>query len=96
MKVKSESEVTQLCPTLCDPMDCSLPGSSIHGILRQEYWNGVPLPSPHVMYTTRYIYVYVDTHTHMIRAREKNINKIQKENFRKERLTFILNDVRRC
>ena len=30
-KVKSESEVTQLCPTLRDPMDCSLPGSSIHG-----------------------------------------------------------------
>ena len=32
-KVKSESEVAQLCPTLCDPMDCSLPGSSLHGIL---------------------------------------------------------------
>ena len=32
MKVKSESEVTQLCPTLSDPMDCSLPGSFIHGI----------------------------------------------------------------
>ena len=32
MKVKSESEVTQSCPTLGDPMDCSLPGSSIHGI----------------------------------------------------------------
>ena len=32
MKVKSESEVTQLCPTLHDPMDCSLPGSSVHGI----------------------------------------------------------------
>ena len=32
MKVKSESEVTQSCPTLSDPMDCSLPGSSIHGI----------------------------------------------------------------
>ena len=31
MKVKSESEVAQSCPTLCDPMDCSLPGSSIHG-----------------------------------------------------------------
>jgi len=27
-----ESEVTQSCPTLCDPMDCSLPGSSVHGI----------------------------------------------------------------
>ena len=34
MKVKSESEVTQSCPTLSDPMDCSLPGSSICGILQ--------------------------------------------------------------
>ena len=34
MKVKSESEVTQLCLTLCDPMDWSLPGSSIHGIFQ--------------------------------------------------------------
>ena len=30
----SESEVTQSCPTLCDPMDCSLPGSSVHGIFQ--------------------------------------------------------------
>ena len=34
MKVKSESEVAQLCPTLSDPMDCSLPGFSIHGIFQ--------------------------------------------------------------
>ena len=34
MKVKSESEVTELCPTLSDPMDCSLPGSSVHGIFQ--------------------------------------------------------------
>jgi len=34
MKVKSEREVAQLCPTLCDPMDCSPPGSSIHGIFQ--------------------------------------------------------------
>ena len=93
-KVKSESEVTQSYPTLGNPIDCSLPGSSIHGIFqaralewvansfsnawkwkvkvkllsrvrlfttpwtaayqappsmgfsRQEYWSGVPLPSP--------------------------------------------------
>ena len=32
MKVKSESEVAQLGPTLRDPMDCSLPGSAVHGI----------------------------------------------------------------
>ena len=36
MKVKNESEVAQSCPTLCDPMDCSLPGSSIHGILQAK------------------------------------------------------------
>ena len=34
MKVKSESEVAQSCPTLYDPMDCSLPGSSVHGIFQ--------------------------------------------------------------
>ena len=34
MKVKSESEVTQSRPTLSDSMDCSLPGSSIHGIFQ--------------------------------------------------------------
>ena len=34
LMVKSESEVAQSCPTLCDPMDCSLPGSSVHGILQ--------------------------------------------------------------
>ena len=31
---ESESEVTQSCPTLCDPMDCSLSGSSVHGIFQ--------------------------------------------------------------
>ena len=97
MKVKTESEVVQSCPTLSDPMDCSLPGSSIPGILqartlewvaisfsnawkwklkvkslscvrpsvtpwtaafqappsmgfsRQEYWSGVPSPSPVIL-----------------------------------------------
>ena len=34
MKVKSESEVAQSCPALSDPMDCSLPDSSIHGIFQ--------------------------------------------------------------
>ena len=32
----------QSCPTLGDPMDCSPPGSSIHGISQQEYWSGLP------------------------------------------------------
>ena len=37
---ESESEVAQSCPTLRNPVDCSLPGSS-----RQEYWSGLPFPS---------------------------------------------------
>ena len=43
MKVKSESEVAQSCPTLGDPMDCSLPGSSIHGIFqaRVPEWGAI-------------------------------------------------------
>ena len=40
------SEVAQSCLILCDPMDCSPPGSSIEGILRREYWSGLPFPSP--------------------------------------------------
>ena len=36
--------VTQLCPTLCSPMDCSLPGSSVHGILQARILERVPIP----------------------------------------------------
>ena len=38
--------VAHLCLTLCDPMDCSLPGSAVHGLPRQEYWSGLPFPPP--------------------------------------------------
>ena len=43
MKMKSESEVSQSCLTLCDPMDCSLPGSSAHGIFQARVleWEGM-------------------------------------------------------
>ena len=43
MKVKSESEVAQSCPTLRDLMDCSLPGSSIHGIFQARVleWDAI-------------------------------------------------------
>ena len=34
----------QSCLTLCDSMDCSLPGSSVHGLLQEEYWRGLPNP----------------------------------------------------
>ena len=49
MKVKDESEVTQPCPTLSDPMDCSLPGSSIHGICQARVlgWGAIAFSVSH-------------------------------------------------
>ena len=42
--IKKESEITQTCPTLSDPMDCSLPGSSVHGILQARILEWVAIP----------------------------------------------------
>ena len=52
MKVKSESEVSQSCPTLSDPLDCSLPGSSVHGIFQARVleWGAIAF--------SVYIYIY--------------------------------------
>ena len=41
-----DSEVVQSCPTLWDPMDCSLPGSFVHGIFQARIGSGLPFPSP--------------------------------------------------
>jgi len=48
MKVKSESEVTQSCPTLHNPIDYSPPGSSVHGILQARVleWGAIVLARP--------------------------------------------------
>ena len=43
----SEVKVTQLCPTLCDPIDYSSPGSSVHGILQARILEWVAIPSDH-------------------------------------------------
>ena len=43
MKVKSESEVAQSCPTLSNPMDCSLQGSSVHGIFQARELESVAI-----------------------------------------------------
>ena len=45
LRKKVKVLVAQSCSTLWDPMDCSPPGSSVQGILRQEYWSGQPFPS---------------------------------------------------
>ena len=52
-KEKSESEVAQLCPTFSDPMDCSLPGSSVHGIFQARVleWGAIAFSN---IYATMY------------------------------------------
>ena len=49
MKVKSESEVSQSRPTLSDPMDCGLPGSSVHGIFQARVleWGAIASSGPY-------------------------------------------------
>ena len=58
MKVKSESEVAQLCPTLSDPMDCSLPGSVVHGIFQARVleWGAIVFSNPLKIDSVIYVY----------------------------------------
>ena len=49
-KVKSESEVAHSCPTLCNPMDCSLPGSSAHGVFQARVLEWVAIAFSTHMY----------------------------------------------
>ena len=50
MKMKIESEVAQSCPTLCDPMDCTQPGSSVHGIFQTRVleWGAIAFSKIHL------------------------------------------------
>ena len=62
MKLKSENEVTQSCPTLCDPMDCSLLGSSIHGIFQARVleWGAITFsPKGSIQIQLRELYTTV-------------------------------------
>ena len=68
MKVKSESEVAQSCPTLSDPMDCSLPGSSIHGICQARVleWGAIAfsnfIHSINSLYISIPIFLFIPPH----------------------------------
>ena len=57
MKVKSESEVAQSCPTLSSPMDCSPPGSSIHGIFqaRALEWGAIAFSGTIKLQTSKHL-----------------------------------------
>ena len=68
VKVKSESEVAQSCPTLSDPMDCSLPGSSVHGTFQARVLEWVAIAFSGIIFyfntkehihTLLYLYTYL-------------------------------------
>ena len=61
MKVKSESEVAQSCPTLSDPMDCSLPGSSVHRIFQARVLEWVAIAFSGILYIFINIKIYIKT-----------------------------------
>ena len=65
MKVKSESEVAQSCLTLGDPMDCSLPGSSVHGIFQARVleWGAIA-------FSVFYAIVGIILRTHFLKFRK--------------------------
>ena len=65
MKVKSESEAAQSCPTLSDPMDCSLPGCSVHGIFQARVleW-GASCPESLVIESFTFILRRLGKHQH--------------------------------
>ena len=44
--IAATAKLLQLCPTLCNPMDCNLPGSSSTEFSSQQYWSGLPCPPP--------------------------------------------------
>ena len=58
MKVKSEIEVAQSCPTLRDPMDCSLPGSSVHGIFQARVLEWGAIASNNLTYKIPVPYLF--------------------------------------
>ena len=64
MKVKSASEATQSCPTLLDHMDCSLPGSSDHGMLRARGLEWVVISFSLSLSLSPHIHTHTHTHTH--------------------------------
>ena len=70
MKVKSESEVTQSCPTLRDLMDCSLPGSSVHGIFQARVleWGAIA-------FSNTYIYTHINIYNGILFSHKKGMKQ---------------------
>ena len=82
MKVKSESEVAQLCLTLSDPIDCSLPVSSIHGIFQARVLEWGAIASPYADDTTLMAENEEELKSFLIKVKEES-EKVGLNGFRK-------------
>ena len=75
MKVKSESEVSQSCLTLSNLMDCSLPGSSVHGIFQARVlleWGAIALSVSEISQSQKINY-YVISHTRILKKKAETV-----------------------
>ena len=70
MKVKSERGVAKLCLTLSDPMDCSLPGSSIHGIFQARVleWGAIAFSMTNLDSISKSRDITLPTKVHLVKA----------------------------
>ena len=69
-KVKSETEVAQLCPTLLDPMDCNLQGSSVHGIFQARVleWGAIAFSVTNLDSILKSRDITLPTNVHLVKA----------------------------
>ena len=88
MKMKSESEVAQSCLTLCDPMDCSLPRSSVHGIFqaRVQEWGAIAVSTymlesliTNDLFFQLYLYAHLSQTQHYVCLLLKQCVKLEKQ-----------------
>ena len=94
MKVKErESEVAQSCPTLCDPVDCSLPGSSLHGIFQARILEWVAISFSRKI--TRRNQKEIWELTHKITEMKKKKNLLKKFNSKTKKAEEVTNGLHR-
>ena len=96
VKVKSESEVAQSCPTLSDLMDCSLPGSSVHGIFQARVleWGAIAFSRPSC-YTMLNACVFTHVYNYTLRqdhanTQTRSVSLVLDFTFSSSRLPVIL------
>jgi len=81
IKVKSESEASQSCPTPSDPMDCSLPGSSVHGIFQARVleWGAIAFSRTKFKYGLKYVIFslcHIEVFLHVVTLQQYNSVKV--------------------